>query len=227
MDTERALRIFDRMMEANGPVFIASLAAIVGLLVLVLIMRKLKARKARPKPTKIVAPAAVEMEDTETVLDFTDDADIDLSMMDEVIDDMHLNDAAIIADMQKNPSDMGDELNVELTHSFDTPIDELEDLDDITIPKLGEAPPPKQSRFFASSWLGKKDKSNAPTISLDMTPTDAGNLKMSDAAHKSAAECARLGDIERKLMALRELYEAGLIAPEIYVVKAREFAAQV
>jgi len=25
---------------------------------------------------------------------------------------------------------------------------------------------------------------------------------------------------------LRELYEAGLIAPEVYVLKAREFAAQ-
>lgn len=227
MDTERLLRIFDRMMEANGPVFIASLAAIVGLLVLVFIMRKLKARKARPKPAKITAPATVEKDDKETVLDFTDDADIDLSMMDEVMDDMDLDDAAIIADMQKNPSDMGDELDVELTHSFDASIDELEDLDDITIPKLGEAPPPKQSRFFASSWLGKRDKSNAPTISLDMTPTNAGQAQMSDAAHKSAAECARLGDIERKLMALRELYEAGLIAPEIYVVKAREFAAQV
>ena len=41
MDTERLLRIFDRMMEANGPVFIASLAAIVGLLLLVFIMRKI------------------------------------------------------------------------------------------------------------------------------------------------------------------------------------------
>ena len=57
MDTERLLRIFDRMMEANGPVFIASLAAIVGLLLLVFIMRKIKARKAKPKPAKVAAPA--------------------------------------------------------------------------------------------------------------------------------------------------------------------------
>lgn len=228
MDTDRLFRIFGRMMETHGPIFIGSFAAIIALLLLVFVTRKIKARKAKPKPAKVTAPAAMDMEE-ETILDFTDDGDIDLSMMDEVMDDM--DDAAIIADMQKKPAtmgaDMGDELDIELTHSFDAPIDELEDLDDITIPKLGEAPPPKQSRFFASGWLGKKDKSGAPTISLDMTPTSAGQAQMSDAAHKSAAECARLGDIERKLMALRELYEAGLIAPEVYVVKAREFAAQV
>lgn len=227
MDTDRLLRIFGRMMDSHGPIFIGALAAIIGLLLLVFIARKIKARKANPKPAKVAAPTAMDLDDEETILDFTDNGDIDLSMMDEVMDDMDMDDAAIIADMQKNSGAMGDELDIELTHSFDAPIDELEDLDDITIPKLGEAPPPKQSRFFASGWLGKKDKSGAPTISLDMTPTNVGHTQLSDAAHKSAAECARLGEIERKLMALRELYEAGLIAPEVYVVKAREFAAQV
>lgn len=227
MDTDRLLRIFGRMMDSHGPIFIGALAAIIGLLLLVFIARKIKARKANPKPAKVAAPTAMDLDDEETVLDFTDDGDIDLSMMDEVMDDMDMDDAAIIADMQKNSAAMGDELDIELTHSFEAPVDELEDLDDITIPKLGEAPPPKQSRFFASGWLGKKDKSGAPAISLDMTPTNVGQTQLSDAAHKSAAECARLGEIERKLMALRELYEAGLIAPEVYVVKAREFAAQV
>ena len=227
MDTDRLLRIFGRMMDSHGPIFIGALAVIIGLLLLVFISRKIKARKANPKPAKVAAPTAMDLDETETILDFTDDGDIDLSMMDEVMDDMDMDDAAIIADMQKNSGAMGDELDIELTHSFDAPIDELEDLDDITIPKLGEAPPPKQSRFFASGWLGKKDKSDAPTISLDMTPTNVGHTQLSDAAHKNAAECARLGEIERKLMALRELYEAGLIAPEVYVVKAREFAAQV
>ena len=227
MDTDRLLRIFGRMMDSHGPIFIGALAAIIGLLLLVFIARKIKARKANPKPAKVAAPTAMDLDDEETVLDFTDDGDIDLSMMDEVMDDMDMDDAAIIADMQKNSAAMGDELDIELTHSFEAPVDELEDLDDITIPKLGEAPPPKQSRFFASGWLGKKDKSGAPTISLDMTPTNVGQTQLSDSAHKSAAECARLSEIERKLMALRELYEAGLIAPEVYVVKAREFAAQV
>ena len=227
MDTDRLLRIFGRMMDSHGPIFIGALAAIIGLLLLVFIARKIKARKANSKPAKVAAPTAMDLDDEETVLDFTDDGDIDLSMMDEVMDDMDMDDAAIIADMQKNSAAMGDELDIELTHSFEAPVDELKDLDDITIPKLGEAPPPKQSRFFASGWLGKKDKSGAPTISLDMTPTNVGQTQLSDAAHKSAAECARLGEIERKLMALRELYEAGLIAPEVYVVKAREFAAQV
>ncbi|MGI9440706.1 MAG: hypothetical protein ACR2OT_06975 [Parvibaculales bacterium] len=43
---------------------------------------------------------------------------------------------------------------------------------------------------------------------------------------KKAEEAERLAEIERKMLALRELYEAGLIAPEIYVIKAREFAEE-
>lgn len=230
MDTDRLLRIFGRMMDSHGPIFIGSIAAIFALLLLVFVLRRIRSANARPKPAKVAAPIAMEMEADETA---NDDADIDLPMMEsEMESDMTMDDAAIVADMQRDQAAMtsaamGDELDSALAHSFDSQADELEDLDDITIPKLGEAPPPKQSRFFASSWLGKKDKSDAPTISLDMTPTKAGQTGMNDAAHKSAAECARLGDIERKLMALRELYEAGLIAPEVYVVKAREFAAQV
>lgn len=234
MDTDRLLRIFGRMMETHGTIFVGSLAAIIALLLLVFVMRKIRARKSRPAPQKMAAPTIGAEDDMtadeETVLDFTDDADIDLSMMDEVMDDMDIDiadDAGIIADIKNPSAATGDELNIELTQNFNTGADELEDLDDITIPQIGEAPPPKQSRFFATSWLGKKHKDDAPTISLDMTPTGSGPASLSGAAHKSAAECARLGDIERKLMALRELYEAGLIAPEIYVVKAREFAAQV
>ena len=46
MDTDRLLRIFGRMMDLHGPIFIGSFAAIIGLLLLVFIMRKIKARKA-------------------------------------------------------------------------------------------------------------------------------------------------------------------------------------
>ena len=41
-------------------------------------------------------------------------------MMDEVMDEMDMDDAAIVADMQRNPANMVDELDIELTHSFDT-----------------------------------------------------------------------------------------------------------
>lgn len=225
MDTDRLLRIFGRMMDTHGDVFIGSFAAIFALILLVVISRRLRRRKAAKAAALVMQAPMFDAEITH---------DVDLAMADDAgADDAGAGDAqrgapsfddtTIIADMQ------ADELTDDVTHQFDADLDELDDLDDITIPKIGEAPPPKQSRFFSANWLGRKDKSDAPSISLDMTPTDdAQSFKANDgAAHKSAAECARLGDIERKLMALRELYEAGLIAPEVYVVKAREFAAQV
>lgn len=225
MDTDRLLRIFGRMMDTHGDVFIGGFAAIFALILLVVISRRLRRRKAAKAAAPVMQAPVLDAEITH---------DVDLAMADdEGADDggggdtrsgaPRFDDTTIIADMQ------ADELTDDVTHQFDADLDELDDLDDITIPKIGEAPPPKQSRFFSANWLGRKDKSDAPSISLDMTPTDdAQSFKANDgAAHKSAAECARLGDIERKLMALRELYEAGLIAPEVYVVKAREFAAQV
>ena len=95
----------------------------------------------------------------------------------------------------------------------------MDDIDDITIPKVGEAPPPRKSKFFSASWL-HRDKKEEPIMAPgDMAQPDARTMD-------KAAECARLAEIERNMLALRELYEAGLIAPEVYVLKAREFAAQ-
>ena len=231
MDTDRLLRIFNRMMESHGDVFIGGFGAIIALVLLVVVTRILKNRKSRAKKPAQEMMSAPMMDgaendaDMDVDLDFTSEADLDLARMDD------FDDAEIIADMKAGEPLVIDELDADLAHSFNVEADELDDLDDITIPKIGEAPPPKQSRFFSASWLGKKDKSNAPTISLNMTPspTDEKEIMAHDnrAMNKSAAECARLGEIERRLMALRELYEAGLIAPEVYVVKAREFAAQV
>ena len=39
-------------------------------------------------------------------------------------------------------------------------------------------------------------------------------------------EMARLAEVEKKMRALRELFQAGLIAPEVYLLKAREYAAE-
>ena len=232
MDTDRLLRIFGRMMDTHGSVFIGAGAAVIGLLLLVFIARKLRSRKTKKAEAANTIMAAPTIgADDDIALDMSDGDPLDLTMMDD------FDDADIIADMKADMSaDMTgeqalviDELDEAVTHRFDADTSELDDIDDITIPKIGEAPPPKQSRFFSASWLGKKDKKDAPTISLDMTPSssDMPVMQKDSSAHKDAAECARLGEIERRLMALRELYEAGLIAPEVYVIKAREFAAQV
>lgn len=232
MDTDRLLRIFGRMMDTHGSVFIGAGAAVIGLLLLVFIARKLRSRKTKKAEAANTIMAAPTIgADDDIALDMSDGDPLDLTMMDD------FDDADIIADMKADMSaDMTgeqalvvDELDETVAHRFDADTSELDDIDDITIPKIGEAPPPKQSRFFSASWLGKKDKKDAPTISLDMTPSssDMPVMQKDSSAHKDAAECARLGEIERRLMALRELYEAGLIAPEVYVIKAREFAAQV
>ena len=39
-------------------------------------------------------------------------------------------------------------------------------------------------------------------------------------------EMARLAEVEKKMRALRELFQAGLIAPEVYLLKAREYATE-
>lgn len=236
MDTDRLLRIFGRMMDTHGSVFIGAGAAVIGLLLLVFIARKLRSRKTKKAEAANTIMAAPTIgADDDIALDMSDGDPLDPAMMDD------FDDADIIADMKADMSAdmtgemMGekalviDELDEAVAHRFDADTSELDDIDDITIPKIGEAPPPKQSRFFSASWLGKKDKKDAPTISLDMTPSssDMPMMQKDSSAHKDAAECARLGEIERRLMALRELYEAGLIAPEVYVIKAREFAAQI
>lgn len=230
MDTDRLLRIFGRMMESHGTLFASAFAAIIALFLLVFISRKMRNRKTKPKAGKAASKAELgAIENTSLSMD--DDADLDLTMIDDFDADFAANadDNAIIADMKLDNEIEIDELDKHISDSFMNDAKDLDDLDDITIPKIGEAPPPKQSRFFSSSWLGRKNNSDSPSISLDMTPSDVDmrNVETSTATQKSAAECARLGEIERRLMALRELYEAGLIAPEVYVVKAREFASHV
>jgi hypothetical protein len=253
MDADRLARLFGRIMDTHGPLIIGGFVAVIVLLALLRRMRAGKSRpepamtrapslEAAPEPTADQAPGALS-EAGAVALDLADEGDVSRTDRDQrTRDDMDMDDAAIIANMQKPVNAMHEAHDIELAESpegapktseqasGETASDALGDIDDITISRLGEAPPPKQSRFFASSWRSKKDTSDAPSISLDMTPSDTPSgphPPLSDDARKTVAECARLGEIERKLMALRELYEAGLIAPEVYVVKAREFAAQV
>ena len=47
-----------------------------------------------------------------------------------------------------------------------------------------------------------------------------------DDKHNGFDEIEHLAEVEGKMRALRELFEAGLIAPEIYLLKAREYASE-
>ena len=61
---------------------------------------------------------------------------------------------------------------------------------------------------------------------------DAKNISLKDSSlkteekHNGFDEIEHLAEVEGKMRALRELFEAGLIAPEVYLLKAREYASE-
>ena len=64
----------------------------------------------------------------------------------------------------------------------------------------------------------QKDLGSAE-LSFDKEETLNDNQKVFD-------EIEHLAEVEAKMRALRELFEAGLIAPEVYLLKAREYASE-
>lgn len=220
MDFDRIGRIIAGMMEQNGALYAGGLSAVFVLLLLVVVSRrrkrKLQAGAQEPKHSKGTG--------AKTIID----DDIDMAL-----DDMALDETPSALPSDTNVlAENGEEI---VPFELDTSppegpdmhmgdgLDAVDDLDDITIPKVGQAPPPQKSRFFSAAWLHKETKP-APPSGAPMSDESAPEDSQIRAA---ASECARLAEIERKLMALRELYEASLIAPEVYVLKAREFADQV
>ena len=201
---ERTMRIVARMFEQNGTLFIGAAIAVVLLILLVIVSRRM--RRAQP----------AQSHNTAAIKDPMLQGDIELSMIDETFDENP--DGPNTANSAAGNAIAPDELDAAAAHQFDIDGDVMDDIDDITIPKVGEAPPPRKSRFFSAAWL-HRDKADEDAIAAE--PVKAPD----SATLQTAAECSRLAEIERNMLALRELYEAGLIAPEVYVLKAREFAA--
>ena len=215
MDFDRIGRIIAGMMEQNGALYAGGLSAVFVLLLLVIVSRrrkgKLQAGAQEPKHGKGTGAKTIIDDDIDMALDETPSAlPSDTNVLAE-------NGEEIVPFELDTSPPKGPDM-----HMGDG-LDAVDDLDDITIPKVGQAPPPQKSRFFSAAWLHKETKPVPPSgapMSDESAPEDSQ-------IRAAASECARLAEIERKLMALRELYEAGLIAPEVYVLKAREFAAQV
>lgn len=85
---------------------------------------------------------------------------------------------------------------------------------------------------FASSTPSAPPPSNPaldiPRVGADMPATTTESTARTRTTPPSPPldnDLGHLAEAERKLHALRELYQAGLIAPEIYILKAREYAA--
>ena len=228
MDFDRLLRIITRMLETNGMIFAGAVAAMILLIGFMLVSRR---RRKRPKAAQLAQTktVAAPMSETEAIeLTLEDDISMTMQSAGGPADDIELATMEDLADAAstKTPDQLDDALSAEFGH-LDVPEDNgMTDLDDITIPRVGEAPPPQKSRFFSSSWLHRdkpaRNKSGEAELTTDITFTAEDGK-----SRAMAAECARLAEIERKMLALRELYEAGLIAPEVYVLKARELSNQV
>ena len=204
---ERTLRILARMFEQNGTLYIGAAIAVIVLIVLVTMARRMRVKAATQVSTNntVKSPMAAD--------------DIELTMIDDAAPSG--GDESVVFELDETTTEQfnPDQLDQATVHQFDIDDDALDDIDDITIPKVGEAPPPRKTRFFSASWLHREKKKETVPAPADMATADARTMD-------SAAECARLAEIERNMLALRELYEAGLIAPEVYVLKAREFAGQ-
>lgn len=218
---ERFLRIFGRIFDEYGLIFVAAGIAIGLLIALVAFTRRRKAGPVKPKKDKKADALMGEMADM-PALDMPGD-NIELTMDDDIVSSGASKEIAMEIDLGDDMPNMPppDQLDTDMAHQFDMDDASMDELDDITIPKVGEAPPPRKSRFFSASWL-HRDHSDDPAEVYEDKAVMSGNKKK----RESAAECARLAEIERNMLALRELYEAGLIAPEVYALKAREFAAQ-
>ena len=241
MDFDRLQRIMERMLETHGMLFMGAFVAIIALILLVIVSRRRRSGKAA-KQNNMAAQDKDSAKDK--TKDMTIDGTTDLVIDDDVtmtlelddgaddIDLSQMSDDAAMLDMGASDAITPDQLDSAMSDEFghlDTDdAASMSDLDDITIPKVGEAPPPQKSRFFSASWLGRdKGTATGGSVSDPNLTTDITFTAEDSKTRASAAECARLAEIERKMLALRELYDAGLIAPEIYVLKARELSHQV
>jgi hypothetical protein len=212
------MRILARMFEQNGTLFIGAGIAVLVLMLLVIISRRMSRKNTAVASDNAAGMVNAPLPNDMGPHDMGPD-DIELDMADDAgaQGETLVFEADGVPEQTETP--LGDPLDNNGAHQFDMDDDVMDDIDDLTIPKVGQAPPPRKSKFFSASWL-HRDKAEEPAIIADsFEAPDARTMK-------NAGECARLAEIERNMLALRELYEAGLIAPEVYVLKAREFAAQ-
>jgi len=255
------VRVLLRTVQENALILGGATVAIVLLLIGVFVYRRIKKNKAtgdtqaggtdavsRPFEAGMSADLAAMGDKTE-MPSIGDDVIIDDDIDEPLPDDgdsiaaFEINAGHAAPEEVQALENQEDALMSSMMPDFDEEAHgQFNDMDEISIPRLGEAPEPKKHGFFSASWLhrnrsGEDDKQEADPLARVMAPQAAqieNAAPPASAANQDtvremeeAAHMAHLADIERKMLALRELYEAGLIAPEVYVLKAREFAQSV
>ncbi len=230
----RIIELGAEQLGIEADQFVAGIAAIVVLFFARFVLRRRKARKRR----EMIRKQTLEMMTTPEIDDVVRSVAADETTADFTIDTLgdplSEEDAALVIDltdsasMDEVPKPEPDQMTDDAMPHFDDATDTAAaELDDITIPRVGQAPSKKKSGLFSGPWLNRGKNTDTP-IAQDGTNIKRAMRAVEDnsATEAEAAESVRLAEIERKMLALRELYEAGLIAPEIYVLKTREFAEE-
>ena len=130
--------------------------------------------------------------------------DLKLNVFAESSANEQINSEANYGDYEPNDSDLG----VVTPHAIANAVAEL------VGSSIGPNPNPKPKEEVQDpKSLGSKD----PPLKTE---------EKLDDKHNGFDEIEHLAEVEGKMRALRELFEAGLIAPEVYLLKAREYASE-
>jgi len=130
--------------------------------------------------------------------------DLKLNVFAESSANEQINSEANYGDYEPNDSDLG----VVTPHAIANAVAEL------VGSSMGPNPNPKPKEEVQDpKSLGSKDSPLKTEEKLDDK-------------HNGFDEIEHLAEVEGKMRALRELFEAGLIAPEVYLLKAREYASE-
>ena len=216
LDFEKILEILFRAFDKNPPLWIGVgclLIALMAFLIFRLIFTnrpKKDARKGQPAILNAAQPENTDNTDNTSGLPGFMNNQANTSKPEEIV--------LTIDDTLNPPVSTSDRATQDEDNSL---------LEELSIPRLGTVPPvpktsaPKQGLFNETASVvedtpAEQASSNAESIMADALPESDGakpNLSEDD-----------LVEIERKLIALRELHDAGLIATEIYLIKSREFS---
>jgi hypothetical protein len=206
LDFEKILEILFRTFDKNPPLWIGVGCLFIALIAF-LVFRVIFSGKGKKEARK-GQPAILNSTQSET--------SVNPAVLPGFMNDM---------DNANKPEDVVLTIDDTLTPAISTSNEAAQDddnslLEELSIPRPGTVtPPPKRGLFSKSA------SNNQPSEQATETPNggEVNDVSTSESPKTNLTE-DELVEIERKLVALRELHDAGLIATEIYLLKSREFS---